>query len=297
MRRVAWLVGSIGMIVLIGAGWLALPGHAGFADASARLGRLIAAWMSDSSPAEDPQPARPARPSLVTALGRLEPPDGVIHVAGPPDVAVVIGQVFVSENDFVRAGQEVARADTFRQRSAIVAMRRAQLEKSRARESRSRALYHERVISEEDRETRDADSKVAEASLQEAEAELELATVRSPIDGQVLKIYAHAGERVGAEGIMTIARTPQMQVVAEIYETDIGRVKLGQRATITSAALPQPLSGRVSKIRPQVAKEQLLHTDPIARTDARVVEVEITLDHPEIVQELSNLQVDVTIKP
>ncbi len=50
-------------------------------------------------------------------------------------------------------------------------------------------------------------------------------------------------------------------------------------------------------IRPKVQKHDEIGTDPAARKDARIVEVEIRLNEPEAAAALTNLQVDVVIGP
>jgi len=88
-----------------------------------------------------------------------------------------------------------------------------------------------------------------------------------------------------------------MYAVAEVYETDIGRVKVGQRATVSSPAFEGALAGVVDRIGMQVAKQDVLATDPVARTDSRVVEVRVKLDESARAAALSNLQVEVAIEP
>jgi HlyD family secretion protein len=88
-----------------------------------------------------------------------------------------------------------------------------------------------------------------------------------------------------------------MFAIAEVYETDIGRVAVGQRARVTSPVFPEPLGGVVEKIRPKIEKQDALGTDPAARKDARVVEVEIRLDRGAPVEGLSLVQVEVLILP
>lgn len=59
--------------------------------------------------------------------------------------------------------------------------------------------------------------------------------MRVPVDGQILKINTHVGEQVNiSEGILELSRIKQMYAIAEVYETDIGKVKVGQRATVIS---------------------------------------------------------------
>jgi len=138
------------------------------------------------------------------------------------------------------------------------------------------------------------------AAAKKAEAELELAFVKSPIEGQVLEINAREGERIAttsSDGIVEIGKTDQMYVVAEIYETDISRVRVGQAAIITSSAFTGELAGTVERVGMQIGKKDVLNTDPAADTDARVVEVKIRLDNEssQKVKQLTNLQVDVRI--
>ena len=86
--------------------------------------------------------------------------------------------------------------------------------------------------------------------------------------------------------------TAKMVAVAEVYETDIGAVEKGQRARITSPALDGPLLGVVASIGLKIGRMDVLDSDPIAKTDARVVEVRIALDSSETVAALTNLLVE-----
>lgn len=139
----------------------------------------------------------------------------------------------------------------------------------------------------------------AAQTLALAEAQLALTLVRSPQSGQVLDVLAYPGEAVapGSGPILSLGDTRQMFVVAEVYETDIGRVKLGQPATITSrnGAFPGTLTGTVAEIGLQIAKNDVIDDDPAANADARVVEVRVRIDQSEAVAALTNLQVDVAI--
>jgi HlyD family secretion protein len=135
-----------------------------------------------------------------------------------------------------------------------------------------------------------------ERRLELAEARIQQTIIRAPIDGAVLKVLTHSGERVGVEPILKLGDTHAMHVVAEVYETDVGRVRVGQRAEVTSSALTHPLTGTVVQIGSMIFKNDVLNVDPAADADARVVEVRILLDEPEQVKGLTNLQVDVLIQ-
>jgi len=135
-------------------------------------------------------------------------------------------------------------------------------------------------------------------AVKQAQANLDLAYVRSPRDGQIINIHTWSGEIVGNDGIVDIGQTDQMYVVAEVYESDIQKVRLGQRVTITSSAFPEELQGKVEEIGLEIGKKDVLDTDPTANIDSRVVEVKVRLN-PEASQQVSgltNLQVKSVIK-
>jgi HlyD family secretion protein len=137
----------------------------------------------------------------------------------------------------------------------------------------------------------------AEARVKEAEANVALSVVRSPSDGQILRIIVREGEKVGNEGIVKLGNTNQMTVVAEVYETDVPRLREGQRATMQSQGLTLPLEGVVDEIGLSIEKKDLLGTDPAAASDARVLEVKVNLtpESSRRARMLTNLQVDVVI--
>ncbi len=118
------------------------------------------------------------------------------------------------------------------------------------------------------------------ASLRQAEEDLELTSVKAPMDGQIIKINAYPGEVVGEDGVVEFAQTEAMMVVAEVYESDIGRVNVGQTATIKSetGSFDGEITGKVSQIGLKIGKQDVLSTDPAADVDSRVVEVKIYLD-------------------
>lgn len=137
-------------------------------------------------------------------------------------------------------------------------------------------------------EVRDVDVQKAQAevdkaiaALKQAQEDLNLSYVKAPVSGQILKIKTRPGETVtDEEGIVDLAQTNQMVAVAEVYESDIGKVRLGQSATITSesSAFEGELQGQVNHIGLQIGKKNVLDTDPAADVDARVVEVKILLN-------------------
>jgi HlyD family secretion protein len=136
-----------------------------------------------------------------------------------------------------------------------------------------------------------------EKNLELAKVQVDRTIIKAPRDGRILQVLTHPGESTDRMPILKMGDTNAMYVVAEIYETDILDVEVGQTATITSRALNSELTGRVDRIGKMVFKNDVLHVDPAADSDARVVEVWILLDSTdETVASMTNLQVDVKIK-
>ncbi|MGK7942558.1 MAG: ABC exporter membrane fusion protein [Crocosphaera sp.] len=125
-----------------------------------------------------------------------------------------------------------------------------------------------------------AELKRSMAQLEETKTDLDLVYVKSPLDGKVLKIHTYPGEKVDANnGILELGQTDKMIVVAEVYESDINQVKIGQKAIIKSDnnSFTGTLDGTVHNIGLQVGKKDVLETDPAADVDVRIVEVDILL--------------------
>ncbi len=144
-----------------------------------------------------------------------------------------------------------------------------------------------------------AEVKSATSAATQSKAEHELTYIKSPISAKVLKIHAKTGEVIGSDGIAEIGTISQMYVSAEVYQTDIKKVQIGQKAKITSTAFNGVIQGTVSEIGLQVERQSILSVNPSADTDRRVVEVKIRLDNPidsQRVAGLTNLQVDVAIQ-
>ena len=241
--------------------------------------------------------AGPGEPRRVSALGRLEPEDGIRRIAGPSDPTAVIAELRVDEGDRVEAGQILAVLDTAPMRRADIKRIEAELVNAKRELARHSELNTNRVVSDSRREDWETRVRVSNAQLQHARAVLARSFVRSPIAGRVIYVHAREGERVGPEGILEIGKTNHMFAIAEVYEDDVAQVRKGQRATVTSPALPKDLTGTVDWIHLKVAKQDALGTDPAARKDARVVEVEIRLDESEIAADFTNLQVEIEIEP
>ena len=178
-----------------------------------------------------------AQSGAITALGRLEPADGVIRVSGPSLPAVVITELLVDEGDVLEAGQPIARLDTYARHRANVEAMRARLEGAQRELDRASKLRKSRATAIAQFDEATTDVKVAKAELAGARADLARSEVKSPSAGRVLLVHTRAGERVGPDGILELGRTDQMYAIAEVYETDIGtRVSQGDAAKHSTSA-------------------------------------------------------------
>lgn len=150
-----------------------------------------------------------------------------------------------------------------------------------------------------DVQTAQAEVDSAIATLKRAETVLDRAFLRAPIAGQILKLHAKVGEKPGSEGIAELGRTDRMVAVAEVYQTDVGKVKIGQQAVITGAAIAGELQGKVVYIDLQVSQQKVFSNQPGENLDRRVVEVKILLnpEDSQKVSALTNLQIQAAILP
>jgi HlyD family secretion protein len=154
------------------------------------------------------------------------------------------------------------------------------------------------------REVREVDVKLQEeqiasfeASLEHARVDWEATLVRAPFAGTVLKINSWPGSRVSDKGVMQIGDTEQMDAIAEVYEADIAKVKVGQKAKVRLSSTGQILTGEVAEIGMMIGRKDVLNNDPVADTDARVIEVRIRLPREDSLQVagLTNARVEVQI--
>ena len=272
------------------------------------LGRLLQRPASPpASPTAATAPVRPAAAEAVSALGRLEPAGDVRQLAAPMSSmggSPRLTALFVQEGERVRRGQLLASFDTrpglladqslLQTRIANLSQQVALLERDTAR---YRRLAQGGVTPSGDLDNREirlidlrGQLSQARAQLAKVQTDLLLSELRAPIDGTVLRITAYPGERPGDAGILELGATDRMEAVAEVYESDINRVRVGQPVTLLSenGGFSGSLQARVLRISPQVRQRQVLSTDPTGDADARVVEVRLALD-PEAAARVNDL--------
>jgi HlyD family secretion protein len=232
-----------------------------------------------------------------------------LRIAAQEATIVSLEAKLANDRDILASQSELfSRGATSRRlredQKAMVAQGEANVAAARARLAE---LQHQFEVDMVDAETR---IKVARAQLERARAEYPIVsleaqiaaaeararrlTLYAPVNGRILNIKIKPGEDVSTGPVLTMGDTSLMRAVAEVYETDIAGVRIGQVATITSRALPRPVTGKVVRIGNMVFKNDVLNVDPAARADARVVEVWIDLDDATLT-DLTNLTVDVVI--
>ncbi|MBD2342787.1 ABC exporter membrane fusion protein [Anabaena subtropica] len=157
-----------------------------------------------------------------------------------------------------------------------------------------------------DVEAAKAEVNRAIAAMNQAKVHLQQAYVRWPKDlgksssqdAQVFEIHTRPGELVSSDGIVDIGQTHQMYVVAEVYESDISKVKPGQQVRIIGDYLPVEMQGIVERKGLQIRRQNVVNTDPASNIDNRVVEVQIRLDptSSQKAADLTNMQVKAVIE-
>ncbi len=278
--RPALLIGAASLLVLLGG-----------------VALFQASRTRPATPAVSTRPRIPAAPEAVSALGRLEPAGDVRKLAAPITGiggSPRITELLVEEGDRVRSGQLLARFDTGPTTRAEQTLLRSRIASLSAQVvvverdiNRYRQLARAGATPVADLENRELRLIELRGSLREArdqlvrvEADLVNTELRAPIDGTVLRLLTRVGERPGEDGILELGASDRMEAVAEVYESDIDRVRLGQSAAIASenGGFDGSLRGRVIRISPQVRQREVLSTDPTGDADARVVEVRLALD-------------------
>lgn len=153
-------------------------------------------------------------------------------------------------------------------------------------------------VREEDVRVLQAELQAAISRVSGAKQNLAISEIVSPIDGIVLRVHVREGERPGELGILELGDTRQMQVIAEVYEADAVRLRVGSSATIRLKSNSQKLHGTVTRVLPVVGRKSVMDNDPVSDTDARVVEavIDLTAKDCSVVQSLSNAAVTVIIR-
>ena len=228
--------------------------------------------------------------------------DQVKAGAKPGDIAAQQAEIARLESELSIAEEEVRRYEPLLQKKVVSASTYDQKRLAVTATTQRIKQAKERLNSLE--EVRDTDVKLAQSEVVTATAtaalareEFELSTIRSRLNGRVVKINAWPGEEVGRKGIMELAKNGRMYAIAEVYETDVVRDRVGQHATVSGDALTGNIQGTVTQIDMKIARDEVSPSDPAAFSDLRVVEAKVLLQESLPVENLIHARVKVLITP
>lgn len=215
----------------------------------------------------------------VTATGTLS---AVTTVQIGSQVSGVIARLYADFNSRVRKGQLLAELDPtpfqaqVEQRSADLTRARVEAANARITYERQRRLAESGLSAEADLdaararyEADQAQVNQAAAALRQAETNLRYTRIISPIDGVVVDRQYDVGQTVAASfqapTLFAIAQDlTKMQVQADVDQSDIGSVRVGQPVRFTVDAYPdEQFRGRISQIRLNAQVTQNVVTYPV----------------------------------
>jgi HlyD family secretion protein len=244
---------------------------------------LVYAFYNFDSSEQDSkfQLAELSRGDLVTTIsssGTLSP---VTTVDVGTQVSGIIAQIYVDFNDVVKKGQLLAVLDTVMLKASVLDAEagrdraEALLEQAKLDFSRNEPLFQKNLISEAEflpyrinLKTQQAAIKSAQAALQRAVQNLKYAVIRSPISGTVIQRNVEAGQTVAASfstpTLFIIAEDlSQMEILADVDESDIGLIKEGQAVRFDVQAYPdKKFEGTVrqKRLEPTVVSNVVTYT-------------------------------------
>lgn len=215
----------------------------------------------------------------VTATGTLS---AVTTVQVGSQVSGVIAQLYADYNSQVKKGQLLAELDPtpfqaqVEQRQADLTRAQVQTDEARLTLERQRRLAANGLTSQAEVDAATAQYKGAAAQVQQTRAALSQAQtnlrytkILSPVDGVVMDRPYNVGQTVAASfqapTLFEIAQDPtKMQVQADVDQSDIGRVQVGQMARFTVDAYPEDeFRGRIAQIRSNALVNQNVVTYPV----------------------------------
>jgi HlyD family secretion protein len=196
-----------------------------------------------------------------TIAARREMPVGVAGEGGE------VVRVLVEPGQWVGAGQPLAIIDRSVQAqqaaslAASIRVARADADLAQAELTRAQALVSRGFISKADmdrkRATRDAANarvRVAQAQHAEAQARNGRLNIVAPAAGLVLTRQVEVGQIVGAgSGVLfRMARGGEMELMTQMAEADLQRVRVGTRAMITPVGSNLQIAGQVWQVSPVI---------------------------------------------
>jgi HlyD family secretion protein len=251
------------------------------------------------------QQARITQAEAQLALRKAEL-DKLLHGARPEERRQATAQFERTEASLALAKQELARrrplaATGFSsQQSLEQAVSSMQIAEANNNANRAALDLVNAPPRAEDITIAQANVALAEGNLAEQRVLLQKTQLRSPINGVVLRRYLKTGETISVQPlipILQIGDTSHLRVRAEVDETEVGRLKLGQRASMTAPSYPnRRFSGVVARIGQRMGRKNVRSDEPTEKNDTNVLDVLIDLDELAVRVPIG-LRVDVFLEP
>jgi len=142
--------------------------------------------------------------------------------------------------------------------AAQVEEAKAQLTDAEREFERWKKIVEKGIEPKERLDKADTQLQLVKARLKQAEASYEYTLIRAPFDGVVVRRSAQAGENVGPAGtvqsggsLCTLIDRGSLEMVADVNETNIAKVKTGQKAEVATEARPErKYKGEVRQVVP-----------------------------------------------
>jgi HlyD family secretion protein len=212
--------------------------------------------------------ARVARRDIVqtvVASGRVAKPHRVDIGA---QVTATVTRVPVAEGAKVKAGQLLIVLES-KEGQAAERQAQATLANAASQYERNRALHQKGFIGAAALDDAKRNFDVSRTQLDAARAKLDYLEIRAPVDGTLIARDVERGETVQpGKTLMVLSPGGATQLVLQIDERNLGRLKIGQQALASADAFPaQRFGATVAYINPGV--------------DAQRGTVEVKLDIPQ----------------
>jgi len=139
----------------------------------------------------------------------------------------------------------------------------------------------------------------ADASAEYFRRLVEKASITAPISGKVVRKYVNRGEMVNKDFqplILAVADIEKIRINAEVDETDIGKIKLGDPAEVSCYAYPgRVFRGVVQEIADYAGARKVKPNNPVRNLDMKIIQVKIALTDKTPLK--TGMTVDVKITP
>ena len=138
---------------------------------------------------------------------------------------------------------------------------------------------------EEDRAHAEAAVATAKAQLAEARAYLEKSYIRAPINGVILRKLRHTGESVSTQfdsPVVTMADDSVLRVRLDVDESDVSKLRVGQRAYVTAEAYgDHKFWGSVIRVGRILGKKNIRTDEASEHVDTKILETLVELEPGE----------------